>query len=146
MKRILPLFLVCLLAGCSKDDDNAARPNGNGTTPEPELKIWVYSNHKFPNLQFFENTTLAADINNNDDFVDEMPVLYSRQSIADGPYIFYGKAWNHSSQNDTLMLNTDSLWVRLVVILKGDTIADSTRTAPDFNPQSVFIGIQDTVQ
>lgn len=122
MKPLLALVFACLFAACSKDDDSAATP----AVSTPELEMWVYSNHKFPYLKYWEDTVLVANINYHDSQEQVTPVYYSKQTLKSGYHIFRGDANNFSSQNDTLMLDTFPVWVRLVVKYKGNILIDST--------------------
>lgn len=140
MKQLLILFALILFASCSKDDDPATP-----TPSDPELKMWVYSNFKYPVLKVWDDTVLTTEINNDpNNRNDVTPVYYERSTLPKGPYIFSGASI--STFNPELMLDSDTVWVRLVVEYKGQTIIDTFRKAFDFQPTSAYIHLQDTIQ
>jgi hypothetical protein len=118
MKNALFLFCLLIVAGCSKDDDNAAKPNGNGSTPE--LEVFVFSNHRYPYLAVGKDGTGLYIV--NDSAYNVLTPYYSMQTVTPGTYTF--SVTQDIDWPDTNMIDAVVFWKRMVVILRGDTIAD----------------------
>lgn len=140
MKNLILFALAVLLYGCSKDDET--KPAAGANTPE--LQMWVSSNHKYPILEINKDMQRIAYIN-EDVLTTTGTVYYSQATVAPGTYKFYGKAWNQFDQMDTNMVDNRRLWVKCVIVLKGDTICNGTDSADVATPNWAILIINKVV-